>query len=58
MLRLSTEKVKVYNETERLYTITLKLKVGGGNHSSQWTDDITMEKCDINKHFGKEKRLE
>lgn len=52
MLRLSTEKVKVYNETERLYTITLKLKVGGGNHSSQWTDDITMEKCDINKHFG------
>lgn len=52
MLRLSTEKVKVYNETERLYTIKLKLKIGGGNHSSQWTEDITMEKCDINKHFG------
>ena len=52
MLRLSTEKVKVYEQTERLYTITLKLKVGGGNNTSQWTDDIQMEQCDINKHFG------
>ena len=52
MLRLSTEKVHVYNDTARLYSITLKLKVGGGNYTSQWTDDIAMEPCDINKHFG------
>ena len=52
LLRLSTEKVKSYEERERLYTISLKLKVGGGNNTSQWTDDIAMEQCDINKHFG------
>ena len=50
MLRLSTEKVQPYNESERLYSISLKLKIGGGNHSSQWTEDIEMEQCDIIKH--------
>ena len=52
MLRLSTEKVQPYNDTKRLYSISLKLKIGGGSHSSQWTEDIEMEQCDINKHFG------
>ena len=33
MLRLSTEKVQPYNDTKRLYSISLKLKIGGGNHS-------------------------
>ena len=50
MLRLSIEKVQPYNESERLYSISLKLKIGGGNHSSQWTEDIEMEQCDIIKH--------
>ena len=52
LLRLSTEKIQPYAEGARLYTITLKLKVGGGNNTSQWTDDIAMETCDITKHFG------
>ena len=30
MLRLSTEKVQPYNDTKRLYSISLKLKIGGG----------------------------
>ena len=52
LLRLSTEKIQTYTEGARLYTITLKLKVGGSNNTSQWTDDIAMETCDITKHFG------
>ena len=52
LLRLSTEKIQTYIEGSRLYTITLKLKVGGANNTSQWTDDIAMEQCDITKHFG------
>ena len=53
LLRLSSEKAQTYKEGDHLYSISLKLKVGGGNNTYQWTDDIIMEKCDINKHFGK-----
>ena len=53
MLRLSTDKAEQYPEQERLYTISLQLKIGGGIHSTQWNDDIPMEQCNINKHFGK-----
>ena len=52
LLRLSTEKIIPYEEGSRLYTMTLKLKVGGGKNTYQWTDDIVMEQCDINQHFG------
>ena len=52
LLRLSTEKIIPYEEGSRLYTMTLKLKVGGGKNTYQWTDDIEMEQCDINQHFG------
>ena len=52
LLRLSTEKIIPYEEGSRLYTMTLKLKVGGGKNTYQWTDDIVMEQCDINHHFG------
>lgn len=61
LLRLSDKNNKPYDEPERMYKLSLKYWYGGSNDTlqnvGQKTEDIPMEKCDINKHFGIYKEL-
>ena len=60
LVRLSDSNSQIYSNSEKLYYITMKVWFGGTNDSDQfgkagqYTQNISMERCDINKHFSKD----
>lgn len=61
LFRLTDPKNKPYPQAERLYKIALKFWHSSdqdtNQNTEQTTDDISIETCNINKHFGKYKNL-
>ena len=61
LLRLTDPKNRPYTNADRLYKVALKYWHSGDedNHGNtyQETQDIPIEKCNINKHFGQYKDL-
>ncbi len=60
LIRVTDTNSQIYQNSENLYYITMKIWFGGTNDSEQfnkveqYTQNILMEKCDINKHFSKD----
>ena len=59
LFRLSDKDGIPYNDSDKLYSLMAKYWYGGTNstnrtieNTQQYFDMITVEKCDINKHFG------
>ena len=64
LFRLSDYNNIPYNNTEKIYKINFKFWTGGSNstsdnieNSKQHYEDLLIEKCDLEKHFGKFKYL-
>jgi hypothetical protein len=61
LIRLTDKNNKPYEHPEKMYKINLKYWYGGSNNTleniGQKTIDIPIEKCDIEKHFGKFQEL-
>ena len=57
LIRVTDSNSQIYENSEKLYYVTMKIWFGGTNDSDQfgkavqYTQNISMEKCDINKHF-------
>ena len=56
LFRFSDVENRPYSNPEQIYKIQLKFWYGGSDNNSeitqQYTNNINVEKCDINKHFG------
>ena len=63
LFRLSDHNSVPYSKSEKIFKINLKFWYGGSNSTNnneeekQYEYDLPIEKCDINKHFGKYKYL-
>ncbi len=63
LFRLSDHNSVPYSKSEKIFKINLKFWYGGSNSTynseeeKQYEYDLPIEKCDINKHFGKYKYL-